>query len=182
MPARQATPGPSTGIILLQQQTNTRKRSISDLDKDGGYNKSKKPKQDEEYAVAKDKSKKSRARKRKRKQSVTTPQMSPGSKSRSVPPTQQKPSSSLLDAQSSVPPDSQVAEMSAVQDAAPDVVSHILYLTTVKADDVVCSLVRTKEKERPRSRMKILHHRRHHLKHRRVSSLPRLKLRDLRKN
>jgi hypothetical protein len=127
MPVHQATPGPSTGIIFQHHQTNARKRSISEADNDS-YNRGKRAKQDEENTVAKDKSKKTRARKKKRKQSITMAPMSPRSKSRSAPATQQKPSS-LPDTPSSVPPNSQAAdndltEMKAVEDTTPDVVSH----------------------------------------------------------
>ena len=125
MPVHQATPGPSTGIFQ-NSHINTRKRSISEPD-NNSYNRGKKAKQDDENrdTVAKDKSKKTRARKRKRKQSVTTASMSPRSKSRSVPATQQTPSSTLLDTQTGFPPASQngLTEMDAT---APDDVSHVV--------------------------------------------------------
>ena len=128
MPVHQATPGPSTGIIFQHHHIKSRKRSISEPENDG-YNRGKKAKQDEENRDTALKSKKSRARKRKRKQSVTAAPMSPRSKSKSAPDsTQQTSNSSLSDAQSGVPLDSQndSTEVKAVDDTASDDVSLVV--------------------------------------------------------
>jgi len=165
MPARQPTPGPSTGIVQ-PQQTNTRKRPNSESD---GYSiRVKKPKPDKEDAV-KDKSKKTRGRRRKRKQSITATHMIPRSKSRSSSATQQNPGLSLLDTQSLVPPDSQAVEGSLVErageDVDSDVVSRILWLGTVNILMLsYFSHMRTKEKARLRRRT-ILNNRNHRQKY-----------------
>jgi hypothetical protein len=134
MPARQATPGPSAGIILQSQQTNARKRSKPEgEDEDLNSNKIKKVKeeQSEEIVVIKDKKKR---RKRKRKSSIVVPAttaMEPGiMRVRS----QSGATATLVPVASSAPPDappdSQPAVGSAAkvvteQDAVPNLVSHI---------------------------------------------------------
>jgi hypothetical protein len=182
MPVRQATPGPSTGIVLQQQQINARKRSLSEPDNEGYSTGGKKLKQDEENAV-KDKAKKNR-RRRRRKQSITAAQMSPRSTSRSAPATQQKAGSSVLDTQSpSNPPNVHETECGLIEitvnDAAPEVVSHSSWLCTVYADALVYRLVQTKEKERLKSHMRILSRKRHCQKDRSLLNLPKIRSRDL---
>ena len=136
MPARQATPGPSTGIILQAQPTNSRKRFISEGDNDDlRPTKSKKVKQEqtEEIAVAKDRK---RRKKKRRKSSIVVSAPSPSnmraesatvqSQPRSVPPqvSAASPSSAQAPPDSGPPPRSSV-EVKGEQDADPVAVSHI---------------------------------------------------------